>query len=48
MAYYNFARTYLSLNKDAPVPRVFSPLGAFTRAQFSAGYTITMFGFDFR
>ena len=47
MAYYNFARTHLSLNKDAPMPRV-RPLGAFMRIQFSAGYTITMFGFNIR
>ena len=43
LAYYNGARTHLSLNKDAPVP-----LGAFTRAQFSADYTISMFGFNLR
>jgi len=47
MAYYNFARTHLSLNKDAPMPRAVQ-LGAFKRTQFSADYIITMFGFDFR
>jgi hypothetical protein len=27
---------------------LFRPLGAFTRAQFSADYTISMFGFNLR
>jgi hypothetical protein len=27
---------------------LFRPSGAFFRLQFSAGYTINMFGFDFR
>jgi len=46
MDYYNNARTHLSLNKDAPVPR--AAQGAFFQHQFSADYTISMFGFDFR
>jgi transposase InsO family protein len=27
MEYYNFARTHLSLDKDAPVPRAIQPVG---------------------
>ena len=27
MAYFNFARTHLSLNKDAPMPRAIQPYG---------------------
>jgi hypothetical protein len=46
--YCNNARTHLSLNKDAPVPRLFRQQGAFFQHQFSADYTISMFGFDFR
>jgi hypothetical protein len=38
----------IGLNKDAPVPRAVQAIGAFFRLQFSADYTITMFGFDFR
>jgi hypothetical protein len=45
---YNGAWTHLSLNKDAPVPGLFRPSGAFSRHQFSAHYTISMFGCDFR
>ena len=48
MDYYNNARTHLSLNKDAPVPRAAQVAGAFFRHQFSADCTISMFGFDFR
>jgi hypothetical protein len=47
MAYYNSARIHLSV-KDAPLPGLFRPSDAFFRLQFSADYTITMFGFDFR
>ena len=46
LAYYNGARTHLSLKRR--YRGLFRPLGAFTRAQFSADYTISMFGFDFR
>jgi hypothetical protein len=47
-AYYNGARTHLSLNKDAPVPRAVQAIGRILRHQFSEDYTISMFGFDFR
>jgi hypothetical protein len=48
MEYYNGARTHLSLNKDAPVPRAVQAVGRIVRHQFSADYTISMLGFDFR
>jgi transposase InsO family protein len=48
MAYYNSARIHLSLNKDALLPRVVQAIGRILPLQFSADYTITMFGFDFR
>ena len=48
LAYYNGARTHLSLNKDAPYRGLFRPLGAFTRAQFSADYTTRTFGSNLR
>jgi hypothetical protein len=48
MRYYSDARTPLSLNKDAPVPRAVQAVGTFCGRQFSADYTITMLGFDFR
>ena len=49
MEYYNDARTHLFLNLRMRRYRgLFRPLGAFSRHQFSADYTISMFGFDFR
>jgi hypothetical protein len=48
MAYYNGARTHLCLNKDRQSHGLFRPSDAFFRLEFSAGYTINMFGFDFR
>jgi hypothetical protein len=45
MHYYNGTRTHLFLNKDAPVPRA---VQVARRHQFSADYTISMFGFNFR
>jgi hypothetical protein len=48
MEYYNFARTHLSLNNDAPVHGLLRQLGAFTRTQFSANYIISTLGFDLR
>jgi hypothetical protein len=48
MANCNFARTHLPLNKDARYCAPFRLLGAFTRAQLSADYTISIFGFDLR
>ena len=46
--YYNGARTHLSPNKDAPIPRAVQAAGRILPRQFSADYTITMVGFDFR
>jgi len=39
MTYYNGARTHLSLNKDAPIPRGVQAADAFCRRQFSADST---------
>jgi len=47
MQYSNGARTHLSLNKDVPVPRIVQAIGRILPTP-SAGYTISMFGFDFR
>ena len=48
MAYYNGARTHLSLTRMRRSHGLFRQSDAFFRLQFSADYTITMFGFDFR
>jgi transposase InsO family protein len=47
MKYYNGTRTHLSLEKDAPVSRAVDRAGHIV-AQFSAGYTTNMSGFDLR
>jgi hypothetical protein len=47
-AYYNGARTQLSLNKDAPFPRAVQAIGRILPTPILGGYTINMFGFDFR
>ena len=41
MQYYNGARTHLSLNNDAPVPRAVQASGRILPIQFSADYTIS-------
>jgi hypothetical protein len=43
-----FARTHLSLEKDAPFSRAVERAGRFFAAQFSAGCTTNMSGFDCR
>jgi hypothetical protein len=43
MAYYNFKRTHLSLNKDAPVPRAVQAVGC-----IHVGFTISILGLDLR
>ena len=49
LKYYNEVRTHLSLEKDARRSRAPSNgPEAFFVAQFSAGYTTNMFGFDLR
>jgi hypothetical protein len=49
MKCYNGARTHLSLGKDAPCSRTVERApGRFFAAQFSAGCTTHMPGFDFR
>jgi hypothetical protein len=51
MRYYNGARTHLSLNKDAPLPRAVQAAGRILPTPILGGlhhHYITMFGFDFR
>ena len=48
LKYHNEVRTHLSLEKDAPVSRTVERVGSILCHQFSAGYTINMFGFDLR
>jgi hypothetical protein len=48
MNYHNEIRTHLSLEKDAPISRAPELAGTFLGAQFSAGYTTNMSGFDLR
>jgi transposase InsO family protein len=48
MKYYNGTRTHLSLEKDAPFSRAVERAGRFFAAQFSAGCTTNMSGFDCR
>ena len=48
MTYYNDARTHLSLNKDAPVPRTIQTSGRVTADQSWADCIINMLGFDLR
>jgi hypothetical protein len=45
---HNEIRTHLSLEKDAPISRAVELAGTFFAAQFSAGYTTHMSGFDLR
>jgi hypothetical protein len=45
--YYNEARTHLSLQKDAPIPRASRPLVRHWRCQFWAGYTINISELEF-
>ena len=47
-AYYKFARTQLSLNKDAPVPQALPTIGRIHASPISADYAISMSGFGFR
>jgi transposase InsO family protein len=46
--YYNEVRTHPSLEKDTRSRAPSNGPDAFFVAQFSAGYTINMFGFDLR
>jgi hypothetical protein len=48
MSYHNEIRTHLSLENDAPISRAVEPAGTFFAAQFSAGYTTNMAGFNLR
>jgi hypothetical protein len=48
MNYHNEVRTHLSLEEDAPVSRAVELAGRILAAQFSAGCTTNMFGFDLR
>ena len=48
MDYYNKARIHQSWTRMRRYRWLFRLLGAFTRTQSSAVYTITLFGFDFR
>jgi hypothetical protein len=48
MNYHNEIRAHLSLEKDAPISRAPNSPGTFLAAQFSAGYTTNMSGFDLR
>ena len=48
MTYYNDARTHLSLNKDAPVPRRRRQPDAFSVVQSWADCIINIPGFDLR
>jgi hypothetical protein len=48
MAYYNGARTHLSLNTDAPVPRAVPAIGRILPTPILGGFTISMFEFDFQ
>ena len=45
--YYNEARTHLSLRKDAPVPREVRTVAVYFQCRFWAGYTISIFEFEF-
>src|SRR3954452_1460343 len=46
--YYNSARTHLSVNKDAPMPRTVHAVGRIVPAPFLADSIICMCVFDFR
>jgi hypothetical protein len=48
MKYHNEVRTHLSLEKDAQVSRALELAGHIFAAQFSAGYTTNISGFDLR